>query len=363
MPDATVEQQGESKRRRAHPEVPQAAESSSSCSSSEGSTDTEMGLVDVCTILRSNSEAKGRCEGGPATLDLTKWDFNKADCRNKCRKLVENSKPLLLIGSPIDSGREDQELARAFLHLAFICELYEVQMHGGSVFPSHTHSHSADSWELSAMVDFMNRVSDTFQTVTDRGLFGPTVPHGVNTLARGSTNSRCVAQALSSLTHLSTVRQIIMSAMSQQLQSDLCAAGRTDQPQHRPPLPKLDILAVDADEEPPEEWETEDDVKGGPFDLHEVKAARQKEIQYLCDMEVYEYSTEAESRTRTGRNPFGLKWIDTNKGSAETPRLPFASGVYGGAPQRGRTDLLGNASTGNSTSPTLCCVSGKRFSS
>ena len=37
-------------------------------------------------------------------------------------------------------------------------------------------------------------------------------------------------------------------------------------------------------------------------------------------MEVYEYSTEAESRARTGRNPVGLKWIDTNKGSAEAPR-------------------------------------------
>ena len=143
-----------------------------------------------------------------------------------------------------------------------------------------------------------------------------------------------------------------MSAMSQQLQSDLCAAGTTDPPQHRPPLPKLDILAVDADEEPPEEWEADDDVKGGPLDLHEVKAARQKEIQCLWDMEVYEYSTEAESRTRTGRNPVGLKWIDTNKGGAEASRYRS---------RRGRTDLLGNTSAGNSTSPTLCCVSGKTF--
>ena len=52
MTAATVEQQGESKRRREHPEAPQAADSSSSgSSSSESSTDTEMGLVDVCTIL------------------------------------------------------------------------------------------------------------------------------------------------------------------------------------------------------------------------------------------------------------------------------------------------------------------------
>ena len=44
------------------------------------------------------------------------------------------------------------------------------------------------------------------------------------------------------------------------------------------------------------------------------------EIQYLRDREVYEYSTEAEALARTGRNPVGLKWIDTNEGSAEALR-------------------------------------------
>ena len=56
------------------------------------------------------------------------------------------------------------------------------------------------------------------------------------------------------------------------------------------------------------------------MDPREVKAARQKVIRYLWDMEVYDYSNEAESRARTGRKPGGLKWIDTNKGSAEAPR-------------------------------------------
>ena len=103
--------------------------------------------------------------------------------------------------------------------------------------------------------------------------------------------------------------------MSQQSHSDLCTAGATDPTQHRLPLPKLDILAVDADEAPREDWEAEDDVNGGPLDPREGRAARRREIQYLRDMEVYEYSSEAETRARTGRNPIGLKWIDTNKGS------------------------------------------------
>ena len=71
------------------------------------------------------------------------------------------------------------------------------------------------------------------------------------------------------------------------------SAGTSDPLQHRPPVPKLDILAFDADEEPHGEWEAEDDVNGGPLDPREVKNARKKEIKYLWCMEVYEYSTDA----------------------------------------------------------------------
>ena len=42
-----------------------------------------------------------------------------------------------------------------------------------------------------------------------------------------------------------------------------------------------------------EGWEAEDDVKVGPLDKQEVKNAREKDMKYLWDMEVYEYSTEA----------------------------------------------------------------------
>ena len=74
----TVDQQGESNRRKEHPEAPQAADSicsRSSSSSSESSTDTEMDLVDVSTIFCDRSEAESRYEGGPITPDLTKWDL------------------------------------------------------------------------------------------------------------------------------------------------------------------------------------------------------------------------------------------------------------------------------------------------
>ena len=129
----------------------------------------------------------------------------------------------------MDSGREDKEWVRAILHLAFICELYEMQVHGGRYF-LHTHSHSADSWEQSPVIDLMNMFPDTFQTVTDRSLSGPNVPGKMIAWTKWLTNSGCVTQALNSLSHSSSVRQTIMSAMSQQLQSDLCVAGTSNPP-------------------------------------------------------------------------------------------------------------------------------------
>ena len=113
------------------------------------------------------------------------------------------------------------------------------------------------------------------------------------------------------------MRQTIMKAMPQQLQSDLCVGAATEQA--RPLLPKLDVLEVDADEERKVAWEAEDGVRG-PLDPHEVETACQKTTQYLWDRVVNEYATEAKARARTGRDPVGLKWIDTNKGSAEVPR-------------------------------------------
>ena len=59
-------------------------------STSESSTDTQMGLVDVCAVLCVNSQESGlRCV--PVTLDLTQWIFNKADCPARCRNLIGNS--------------------------------------------------------------------------------------------------------------------------------------------------------------------------------------------------------------------------------------------------------------------------------
>ena len=56
----------------------------------------------------------------------------------------------------------------------------------------------------------------------------------------------------------------------------------------------------------------------------------------------------------------------TSSGSVPTrvapnPTLSLASGVFGGAPRSGQTNLLSNTALGSSTTLTLCFVSGRRF--
>ena len=90
------------------------------------------------------------------TLDLAKWDFNKADCRTGCRKLIENSKPLLLMDHrSILMERTKSKLGR-------FCtwrELYKIQVSQGRYF-LHTHSHSAESWDRPTVFNRQNSQKD-----------------------------------------------------------------------------------------------------------------------------------------------------------------------------------------------------------
>ena len=86
-----------------------------------------------------------------------------------------------------------------------------------------------------------------------------------------------------------------------------------------------DIPAVDADEEPQLEWEAEDDVKGGPLNPREAKNAREKEIKYLWDVEVYENSSGSTGVNRT--QPSWPQMGRYQQRKRRRPTLPCASGV------------------------------------
>ena len=226
-----------------------------------------------------------------------------------------------------------------------------------------THPHSADIPDQPLTVDFMNRFPDTFQTVADGCLFGWGVAvqgtrevRGMKRSTRWLTNSDCIAQLFSTPTHSLGMYQTIMKTMHQQLQSDWCVAVATEQPPHRPSLPKLENLAVDADGETQVEWEVEDDVQGGPLNPHDVKLPF-KGITVFVGQGGVRVCHRSSGTGTNGRNPVGLKWIDICKSSAEAPRYRVRRCASKRTSRSSQQHRLGS-----SASSALCRVSGRHFS-
>ena len=90
------------------------------------------------------------------SLDLTvkdengqPYDFSKHECREKARRLIRKTKPLLLVGSPMctwfsalqnlnktHTNKEDWKKAynNAVDHIKFVFELYDTQVKNGRYF-------------------------------------------------------------------------------------------------------------------------------------------------------------------------------------------------------------------------------------
>ena len=64
-----------------------------------------------------------------------------------------------------------------------------------------------------------------------------------------------------------------------------------------------------------------DDVKGTELDIRKVRAARDYEMKYVFDMNIYKYSTMDDCWKATGKPPIGLKWIDIDKGDRYRSRI------------------------------------------
>ena len=60
-----------------------------------------------------------------------------------------------------------------------------------------------------------------------------------------------------------------------------------------------------------------DDVNGEWLPEEEVRMAREKEMKYIREMNVYTRVHRSECKRLTGKEPIKLRWIDTKKSSGE----------------------------------------------
>ena len=58
-----------------------------------------------------------------------------------------------------------------------------------------------------------------------------------------------------------------------------------------------------------------DHVNGGELDAHEVRKARQLEVDYLNKMRIFERVQYKVAKARMRKEPIKVRWVDTLKGS------------------------------------------------
>ena len=113
------------------------------------------------------------------------WDLSKLEVRKRVKKLVIETKPFMLIGSPPctlfsalqnlskdkrNKEKFEKEMIIARKHIQFCIELYTIQMNGGRYF-LHEHPESATSWSLKEVVELAAR-EGVEMTVCDMCAYG-----------------------------------------------------------------------------------------------------------------------------------------------------------------------------------------------
>ena len=120
------------------------------------------------------------------------WDFSRASKRAKARELIKQTRPMLLIGSPMctrfstwqrlnDAKAQNPDLIRkahaeACAHIEFVVELYREQLAGNRYF-LHEHPRFASSWDLECM-QLLSSVPGVRTVRADQCQYGAEVPRG-----------------------------------------------------------------------------------------------------------------------------------------------------------------------------------------
>ena len=321
--------------------------------------------------------AKRKGFGAGWSMDLTTegpdgspWDFDCPVTRQRARGMIAEQKPALLIASPmctylstvmrlaklqLDPEEYRRRRIRAVMHLQFTFELLEMQHNAGRYFLLE-HLAYADTWGFEFVQQLVNR-SGIHLVLAHQCRFGlrGTDKHGPGLVKKPTkflTNAREIAKALDKQCtgchrHLNTMGTTKLLSACAIYPPGLCSAivrgleRQLEQDQRRDEvlstelgseLPELarddsedlqeaDILQLIA----PELMEDEDlvaydDAKGGTLHMPPLRKARDEEMEFVKSRNIYSYASVKDCVEKTGRNPIGTKWVDTNKGDDQNPK-------------------------------------------
>ena len=309
-------------------------------------------------------------------LDLTTvnakgeaWDFDKAEKRQEARELVDEVKPMFLIGSPMCSpwsslqklseNRRDPEdvekmKVRAELHIRFVCELYRAQHEAGRYF-LHEHPLFATSWQNEHIVgilrlDGVDTVwGDQCQYGQQAGTEGPVkkptrwLSNSVGILkkldtkcrgrggycsrAQGGKHVSCEGQvARRAAEYPMALCKAILQGCRNQLRMDgrwrygfIGILPQDDEYMTEAKVKRRIERIYHVNFEEGKEETFIDSVTGKPLVAALVREARKKELEYFNAMTVWTKRKRREAFERQGKPPITVRWVDTNKGDDTCP--------------------------------------------
>ena len=92
-------------------------------------------------------------------------------------------------------------------------------------------------------------------------------------------------------------------------------------------------------------------ARGGKLDVKLLQAARQEDMEFVKERQIYEYTSVKDCLARAGRPPVGTKWMETNNGDDQSPqyrphlvatevRRPWSEKWFAATPPLGTLRLL-----------------------
>jgi len=297
-------------------------------------------------------------------LDLTTmdengkpWDFDRPEQRKKAWQLLEEKKPMLLIGTPMctafsawqrinnmkrDADTVTKEWTRAMVHLRFCCQLYRHQAEQGRFF-LHEHPAQASSWatrcveEIKAMKGVMRVTAHQCQYGAETGKGDPVkkpttfmtncagvAEELVKTCegqkgfcsrvgggAHALCNGRVARQA--AVFPFELCRAILTGFRRQMVREGRMMEGVVGMQE---PV-DLSVFITQTERD----GKVYDDMTGQELPYELVVEARRKELEYFKKKNVWVKKLVKECINKTGKPPISVRWVDTNKGDDVNPEI------------------------------------------
>ena len=351
--------------------------------------DDQHDIAEIYSPPRVVAEARAMGLRGGWSLDITgqddqgqPWDFSQPKMREKAMRLLKETKPRLLIGSPMctdwsvlmnlnwgrmSSEERERRMSEARTHLQFVVSMYTRQASEGRYW-LHEHPKGAKSWNEKCMIELLMRPGST-RVETHMCRFGMEScdhvgPGKVLKPTYFATNSECIAEELDKKCfnrdgqddhrHVPLINGRARAAQiyPRELCRAICSGFKKQAGRDQSLMKHIGSLERAADSrvlasrrselmalaekiggefdgdvgkvlempEDEETWTTAwDDVKNKELNIKQVEAARQEELRYIRKSNLYKKVPRAKCYEATGRAPIKSGWIDTNKGDQETP--------------------------------------------